>query len=491
MGKTIKNILGSDRYVQAINEDINTNILLNSNKKDLIESDIYYILNVDELSEEERVNSDKYRLYGKLEYFSPLNNIKQTPTKIVDLFDNVLNDRNYTEPHTLLNNFEIYVVYPFKYEKISGDYYQVYYKKLTTINETQILDCSISSNIYTEQLFNFTVIKDIDLSDLIIEGDNFNLPITSLYLYFQHKSSDGLNLSTFSVVNNEVVIGKSSTIDTEIIKGEVIKIDKENFLFDIVSQQYYYKNFNLSVNWLDVNKTFCEFYAYLFTTIPTNFLDMRVSKISGSVDNGTFYTFYIDSIFNKTFGTILVNNSALINISNSFNNSNSDYTVSIFKVTGYNPIFINPNDDNTPTYLQYRFEIRLTPKSSTNKNVIFKYNPFIELPLKVFSTSLEFGSTGDTENIPFYAIDDNNDGVFYWRDLLDVGYIEPDTENGVDYPFINGFHYPFNDVKFIITPDMEDSTTAYVYNNFIQPPINIIEFNLDNQNLSPDFGQCN
>jgi hypothetical protein len=52
------------------------------------------------------------------------------------------------------------------------------------------------------------------------------------------------------------------------------------------------------------------------------------------------------------------------------------------------------------------------------------------------------------ELYPSYA-QINYDGTVSWRDILDIGYFE-DGINGVDYPFVNGCHYLFDNYTIYI-----------------------------------------
>lgn len=69
------------------------------------------------------------------------------------------------------------------------------------------------------------------------------------------------------------------------------------------------------------------------------------------------------------------------------------------------------------------------------------------LEILKFSNTLNVQSASTFDNqIPDYAFE--NDGFYRWRNILDIGTIEF-GQNGVDYPFLNGCHYFFNNsVKF-------------------------------------------
>jgi hypothetical protein len=64
---------------------------------------------------------------------------------------------------------------------------------------------------------------------------------------------------------------------------------------------------------------------------------------------------------------------------------------------------------------------------------------------------LEFGSKNNIDNIPFWAWYSDYNQTFMWRDLYSLGFIDSDGI-GVDYPFINGAHYPYSQVLLLQKP---------------------------------------
>jgi|TARA_R110002167_G_scaffold212669_1_gene417270 hypothetical protein len=67
------------------------------------------------------------------------------------------------------------------------------------------------------------------------------------------------------------------------------------------------------------------------------------------------------------------------------------------------------------------------------------YDPFEEYTIRRYSDFIEVADP-KVLGVPDYAT--FIDGLWYWRDLLDVGYFEDiDFTIGVDYPFLNGKHY--------------------------------------------------
>lgn len=83
----------------------------------------------------------------------------------------------------------------------------------------------------------------------------------------------------------------------------------------------------------------------------------------------------------------------------------------------------------------------------------YYYYPHNSITIKVFSPYVEEGPADvDIVGIPNYAFFSNASNSFRWRDIYPFGYI--DSENiGVDYPFTNGKHYPYDNTIFRLFPD--------------------------------------
>ena len=112
---------------------------------------------------------------------------------------------------------------------------------------------------------------------------------------------------------------------------------------------------------------------------------------------------------------------------------------------------------------QDAFAIDLTNNGITDPNNNEKrgytYSPHYEVPIRTFSSYIEEGDPEniskdvnthiDKDSIPGYATYFTRDGLWKWRDLYDIGFLE-DGKFGVDYPYMNGAHYPKTDVRFYI-----------------------------------------
>ena len=84
----------------------------------------------------------------------------------------------------------------------------------------------------------------------------------------------------------------------------------------------------------------------------------------------------------------------------------------------------------------------------TTVNDGYVYTPHYEVPLRVYSDYIENGDISKVANVPNYATYFENEKIWKWRDIYDIGFIEGNT--GVDYPFLNTAHYPKRDIDFFI-----------------------------------------
>jgi hypothetical protein len=82
----------------------------------------------------------------------------------------------------------------------------------------------------------------------------------------------------------------------------------------------------------------------------------------------------------------------------------------------------------------------------------YYYQVHHPMTIRVFSTSLSEEPYTNIASVPDYSHYSDFTSSFVWRDIYDYGYI--DSEGfGVDYPFLNGKHYPKNEIIFRLIAD--------------------------------------
>lgn len=124
-------------------------------------------------------------------------------------------------------------------------------------------------------------------------------------------------------------------------------------------------------------------------------------------------------------------------------------------------------------YHKYSFNPTIFLDDSTvNLPAGYCYIPHHSVPIRVFSEYIETFQQGGQSSLPIvglpsYAWFSEYENNWYWRDIYEYGYVDPDNV-GIDTPFINGAHYPFKDITFLQTPIKR---VTYVDTTIINPPI--------------------
>lgn len=368
--------LGEFTNVDAVNVDNFLKIFTTKSSKNLVEYNIQNILDVTQVFDDERQNTDIYRLHGEIEYLSVLNNIPLNYTGLTDFFS--LPAANI-ELKDILTDFRFYLLKSLPptgtllsdgtristgfTEIIEDQRYIRNYEVISELNNFEIYNAAYSTNIFNEQQHIFSFNNDFDISN---DVDSLSFPITQLYLYCEYvPKQNGLG-------NEEILRRK------------------------------------------------------------------RFNNING---NDAGFELFNSRVLTK--GDVLKGD--VIN----FNKNN-------FEQTNFN-------------LMEYQVD---TPYGLSTDILRWIYKPFIPITIRVFSDDLERVNTGstsfqDVSQIPFYAIPIDNEGNFVWRNLLDKGFIDPLTGNGVNFPFINNKHYIFENTIISIEPQLDHPNTANIFNQIL------------------------
>lgn len=97
----------------------------------------------------------------------------------------------------------------------------------------------------------------------------------------------------------------------------------------------------------------------------------------------------------------------------------------------------------------------------------YTYKPHYPIDIRVYSDYIEFGDKNKADGVPDYAFYSKQMKQWMWRDIYDYGYVDT-SGNGVDHPFLNGAHYPFKQILFLLTPTKKDNKTL---NTVIYSPL--------------------
>ena len=83
----------------------------------------------------------------------------------------------------------------------------------------------------------------------------------------------------------------------------------------------------------------------------------------------------------------------------------------------------------------------------------YYYQPHNRIPIRKLSETILVDD--NYEYAPQHAIYSTYEELWRWKEILPIGFYESET-NGVDYPFVNGCHYPYTNIFFNIYPIIVD-----------------------------------
>lgn len=106
----------------------------------------------------------------------------------------------------------------------------------------------------------------------------------------------------------------------------------------------------------------------------------------------------------------------------------------------------------------YYHKIKFNQNVFTTENIPtgnaggYYYKPHKAMKIRSFSSYVETGNPDTIDLMPNYSFYSESDAEFRWRDLYTYGFID-EKNIGVDYPYLNNAHYPFEDFNFKLIPE--------------------------------------
>ena len=285
---------------------------------------------------------------------------------------------------------------------VESEYYFRKFRKIKTklspvieTDDYETYKAGFSENFFNDSLVQFVFNEEIDVSDLT---DNLGRPLSELYFTAVKTDSNGL----FSNI--------SSGIETPFM--EKLNTSGTNaFLRDIPA----------------INKIHNGGASPFQTHIP---LENNITINNNNLINGNndFYGDLVEYNNNEIRETILAVISHRFNTVSRETNSPLSYVLA--KPANYS--LTQPTLET----------INLGPRQEG-----YMYQPHHLIKIREFSNYIEEGDKY-TEGLPDYAIN-LGDERYLWRDLLDIGFNEGD-EKALDYPFLNGSHYMYQNYCFSV-----------------------------------------
>ena len=245
MDKNIEILLGSKKNIKSVNVDTFEKVTLFNKSSEIMEYDVNSLVSATEVFDAEREANPIYRIYGKIEFMSLLNGLRNDYNSLDDIFvPTVSNSKNIT------NSFQFYLVVPTTgYTNVPNttDYIR-YFKVIATPSDFELYPAGFSNNVFGEQGYGFTFNKDFDVSSYF---DNFGFPITELFLYSQYVPTSGelMQYTTWSAAGSprkSDYAPRNLNIGDFVINlagakvGDKINYNKLNFSQTEVTGQTYY-----------------------------------------------------------------------------------------------------------------------------------------------------------------------------------------------------------------------------------------------------------
>lgn len=358
--------LGQYKNVDSTNVDDYCKINLNRNESILTQYDTFNILDVSNLYNVERQECERYKIYGKIEYLSMINNSLSGYTSFSELISWVP-DYYSGSPiikKTIENSFKFYLVKPsgLEYRSIGNNQYVRKYDVISNLNNFKLFNAGYSTNVFNDSEYIFSLDCEVDLSNTV---DFFQHPINELFIYCEYQpTSNGFGIAE---------------------KLEIKQYDSNGGTS--------YSQYTPSV------------------------------LISGSTFDGNLISFVV-----------------------------SDYTLS--------------------TIDEFTHRIETFYDSGGTESLRWYYNSLIPIRISYMSDEYKIENISGTSyedilRVPTYAVEFNSNGSYIWKDILDKGYIDPISNIGVDYPFVNNKHYVYNNIILSVQPDMTHINTNILFNSVI------------------------
>lgn len=462
----LKNILPSKKIFLGSDEDLSVKINLSSQYKNLEQYDKQTILNISDQFEQERNGSNKYKISLTINHLSLLNQLTENPENINDLFD--ITEGDCTKNFLYFKDyFDVFICYLSELiPDVNNEYYGVF-KPLTTVNDVDIINCGFYQNLFTDKIYQCIVNKTIDVTGLETKtsNDRFKLPITDLYVFFRLKNLDQnyyqhvYNKYSFGVVNTQLGNINDTILENGVLGYKYI-FDVENYS---LTENFEYKNSLKFILPSDTTNASIEY---------SPFIKIPILEYSNKVE--TFNITDVDDDQIPEYAYLLTDNT-----NDNLLERNENYSIT-------STIFYSGT-----TRLQRTDPINQTPRKliydTNRKKFIYFLDRNVYRPennLKILKNGLELN-----EGVDYVLPCDNIYNEVYlnftpsfgdvlgfsykygenyrFRTLRDKGFIDIEDNVNLNYPFLNSYHYIYDNINFINEYNFDDQNTSNIFFKFI------------------------
>jgi len=287
---------------------------------------------------------------------------------------------------------------------------------------------------------------------------------------------------------------KVKTIDNSIIEPNDYEIYKlgfsENVFNDVITQFIFNDDINIDGLTDNLGRPLSELYLTIIKTNSNNLFSNISSGIEtpmiSNLNTSEFNTYLLDvPVINKIhnggsspFQTHVPLELSVDILTNEFYGDLVEYNENELRETVLTDVYHRFNTVNrelSNQIITYNVNEPPSPQSPITQSIFlgprqegYMYKPHHLIRIREFSSYIEQGDQF-TIGIPDYAVK-LNDNKYIWRDLLDIGF----TETGVsvlDYPFLNGCHYMYDNYCFTVKRQDPFSFWNLYYNNYPADPI--------------------
>lgn len=560
---TVRIVRGEDRFAGSSNTDMQINVDLKGTKKDIIESEVNEILNLEDQFNKERQSSTKFRLAGKITnifnnvisgqtnynpfknslfYVNALSSVSDnSPWQGYPQFDEFTFYRTrgieghvpFVNKSATTYNWGVYVSYPYRNKTDQYLKHKVIYESGTSVNNFVVTDgipyyiknrtyngknlitfyCGFKHNLsegdWIETKFEIQGKKYFEVYSL---GDDSYGNEGTVFSIFNYGYQDPL-FGDFATGNVKRIIdinNKSETTSSYYVKvhkiltensnSDITKLGFERNPFPIKKQLEYsaltpnniqrisIKDGNMSVGFsfdkdIDIaglKDNLDRPISDLFVTIVNKGYmgwfnnPYLASNTNTGIQVGWDLNFLEDEIDDWWSATNPLNRDTIPVGSYEINNQVFFYNKSLnigSELMG--SICEFNNYDQIETELsEISHKISYNPQvfDNSSPNTMpdgYAYKPHYRVPIRVYSDYVEVGEKDKVDLIPDYSFLSKYNNEWRWRDLYPYGYIDSGG-NGLNIPFLNGSHYPFSRILFLLSPMKRDINN---YNNVIFAPI--------------------
>jgi len=537
MDRKLEILLGSQRNVESVNTEEFTKAELTRKTSEITEFTVNDVVDSTQVFDDERAANPVYRIYGRIEYMSLLNGLKDNYAVLADFFTPDFD----VDCKTLKNSFDFYLVKPASsgYVNITGtDKYIRYFEVIATPDDFELFPAGFTTNVYDEQTYAFSFNTDFDVSAYF---DNFGFPVTELFLYPQYKlKKNGTNVwetmkytkYTASGADDKDVypttgfqIGEFVRTTTGAKIGDVVNYNKSTYTQTLVNEQIVYIKTEYKTTGAQTRYLIWKYNPFIPLRLRYLSDDLSTAEMSRITENSTSIEVFLVSSPSSQNRTVVKSDYQVITTTGAGIKNWTSQTGSGTQIQGSlsnGELIIFGFGDFSFTYTtkirftegSYKYFGRTVLQKNLgggwtdvpDSEIIFRdtntertitvvdtvtYGTEYRIFMQLIPNPAEI--VPEDTDVPYYATQLDN-GQYVWRDIVPQGFTEPLSGNGVDYPFMNGRRYLFAPLILSVSPDLDDDDNSYnTRNRFaeisMENNFTTLNFEPESENNLDDIGK--